>query len=360
MLCVLSLLTTAFFPQYYYAATSPPPSLLGDKQNIFTQDFSAPETEITLQDQAKLDESIQQLPESTTQDLEGDSGGMDIGMPEEDRESKPVITTEDEGGEENALLDLNRGSTPLQDEPMDLATPIDSDTELKFDVQEPPESETKAENEEDSALGGIKLEIAEVEEGSVDEEELEDKVAKESEGAKAEGGRLDRLDSVQIDPSYQPESEELLYEGDIEDEPETKSEAKREEKREEEISEKKDVFLLDEDIVAVHSDTMEIDDTPKVQQEEEKKEGEKAKETAPESKSQEKKDPSQQSSNSPRKPTESTRFVPLSLSFLSTGMQHLGAPHSHTSCCAQINMIAGWLRLQSSRVIFLSLREFPL
>ena len=35
-----------------------------------------------------------------------------------------------------------------------------------------------------------------------------------------EPSQLERLDSVQIDPSYQPESEELLYEGDIEHEAE--------------------------------------------------------------------------------------------------------------------------------------------
>ena len=150
-------------------------------------------------------------------------------------------------------------------EPMDLVTPLDTDIECQFEVQEeemPPGEDSKVkEDGKDAEEGSFKVEVeTDNTLEKVDKESLIDEEVKEEE-EEAEGSEdkkaIERLDSVL---SFQPDAEELLYEGDVENELESKQEKEEHGKKEE--------FTLDEGkedgfIVDLHGDSMEIDEGPK-------------------------------------------------------------------------------------------------
>ena len=144
----------------------------------------------------------------------------------------------------------------------------------------------------------------------VKEKKEEEEEVKESEEKKA----VERLDSVL---SFQPDAEELLYEGDVENELESKQEKEEHGKKEE--------FTLDEGkedgfIVDLHGDSMEIDEGPK---EAEKKRSE---------------TPGKKTGGEARRKTpaaEVSRFVVffstalVRTSFLSSGTQLQHSTHTH-------------------------------
>ena len=216
-------------------------------------------------------------------------------------------------------VELPRVETPVRDEvalsgdhsnePMELGTPIGSNSEfdLKFDEQ--------GQSANDSGVK-IEPEIAEIEgEDSVKTSSLDLPEAKTEEngdekrddvtspGAKS-GRPMERLDSS-IDPSYQPDSEVLLYEGDPEHEPEVKTEAA--------VGGGED----DDFIVDLHDCSMDIDEGTKAQVKQ--KLASEGAGGASELKASEKdQEQSTAGSEARRKPGETIRFV-LSLSFLSAG-----------------------------------------
>ena len=153
-------------------------------------------------------------------------------------------------------------------EPMDLVTPLDTDIECQFEVQEeemPPGEDSKVkEDGKDAEEGGFKVEVEtdntleKVDKESLIDEEVKEKKEEEEEAEGSEDKKaIERLDSVL---SFQPDAEELLYEGDVENELESKQEKEEHGKKEE--------FTLDEGkedgfIVDLHGDSMEIDEGPK-------------------------------------------------------------------------------------------------
>ena len=232
---------------------------------------------------------------------------------------------EGEDGKDGGVLEHE--GTPLQDEsseamlqPMDLASPLDSDSDINFDEFEQSgasEVGKLKKKEEESAETMEEVEVKQKETTSGDQRNE----SEETDHQKTEG-RVERLDSVQIDPSYQPDAEELLYEGDVENEPEAKTDGKMEGVTEE--SEKKEDFLMEEAkeegfIVDLHDVSMEIDDHLKTHEEKRGK-ADKSDKEAPGSHPAEK-DSTQQSSDQRRKETSDdvSRFVSLLLNFLSTG-----------------------------------------
>jgi hypothetical protein len=131
------------------------------------------------------------------------------------------IAASDDGQEEE-----EKGQSNL---PMDLGSPLDSDPEFDLlpgeqdDSMDMPGKEgdgdeevTKTENQEceETAVDDGDKEEEKGEEEAREQEESEQKKEREKEEAKGAGGkRIDRLDST-FDSSYEPATEELLYEGD--------------------------------------------------------------------------------------------------------------------------------------------------
>ena len=95
------------------------------------------------------------------------------------------------------------------DVPMDLTTPLSSGSELNLSF----DSELVEEKEHQDKITASS-EVATIEKG--EDETMDIDVVGEGATATSTTPRPERVDSVQIDPSFQPESEELLYEGDVE------------------------------------------------------------------------------------------------------------------------------------------------
>ena len=95
------------------------------------------------------------------------------------------------------------------DVPMDLTTPLSSGSELNLSF----DSELVEEKEHQDKITASS-EVATIEKG--EDETMDIDVVGEGATATSTTQRPERVDSVQIDPSFQPESEELLYEGDVE------------------------------------------------------------------------------------------------------------------------------------------------
>ena len=154
-------------------------------------------------------------------------------------ETATMETEETDAGEEEVVASHNQ--------PMDLGSPLDSDPEFDLSLTEREESKKELGEEaatEDDATGETETEQSDKkereEEKEVAEEEGKDEGSdkKESSAGAGElegaGNRPKRLDST-FDSSYEPASEELLYEGD----PET--ETKQEPSQEESITEEEQV-----------------------------------------------------------------------------------------------------------------------
>lgn len=185
----------------------------------------------------------------------------------EQSEMSIEVSIEEDGSE----IDVE-GTPPVQDEPaaenteqpMELATPPDTDIEVQGgEVSEVAEKDSEKETADRDSKFNFKLELESDNAFSEKMDDLCEQPATE-EGTKEadEKKALERLDSVQIDPSYQPDDEELLYEGDVENERELGG-------GKEEGGEKKEDISLDDGkedgfIVDLHGDSMEIfDDGPK-------------------------------------------------------------------------------------------------
>ncbi len=95
------------------------------------------------------------------------------------------------------------------DVPMDLTTPLSSGSELNLSF----DSELVEEKEHQDKITASS-EVATIKKG--EDETMDIDVVGEGATATSTTPRPERVDSVQIDPSFQPESEELLYEGDVE------------------------------------------------------------------------------------------------------------------------------------------------
>lgn len=96
-----------------------------------------------------------------------------------------------------------------EDIPMELTTPLSSGSELNlsFDSELVEEKDHQDKITDSSEVATIKP----------DDETMDvDVVGEEGAATSSTTPRTERVDSVQIDPSFKPESEELLYEGDLE------------------------------------------------------------------------------------------------------------------------------------------------
>lgn len=234
-------------------------------------------------------------------------------------ELDPLASEEGTAVEDERLpqeeVELLRAETPVRDEvppigdhsnePMELGTPIGSNSEF----------ELKFEDQDQSANdSGVKIEpeIAEIEgEDSVKTSYLEPAETKTAENKDEPGNAetspasksarsMERLDSS-IDPSYRPDSEVLLYEGDPEHEPEVKTET---------IGTGED----DDFIVDLHDSSMDIDEGTRAHVKQ-KLASEEAGAAGLKASSEKEPEQSAPGSEARRKPGETTRFVPsLSLS----------------------------------------------
>ena len=205
---------------------------------------------------------------------------------------------------EEEVLAVDHEGTPVLDEtlagamePMELATPLEADIETCFPG---PEEQLNEANEGGPAEMALEEEeeVVEEEEGfhleldtrgaKVDEDDLgssfssdpkfeepdddleEDLREEEDEEASADRARL----NSHIDPSYHPESDELLYEGDVEIDPAPEDREGAE--PDEEAEPDSEAFLLEESkeegyVVRIHDDSMDIDEGASKSHEPEKK-----------------------------------------------------------------------------------------
>lgn len=115
--------------------------------------------------------------------------------------------------QENQEIDIEGtgdGADPMDsDIPMDLTTPLSSGSELNLSF----DSELVEEKEHQDKITASK-EVATIKKG--EDETMDIDVVGEGAATTSTTPCPERVDSVQIDPSFQPESEELLYEGDVE------------------------------------------------------------------------------------------------------------------------------------------------
>lgn len=124
---------------------------------------------------------------------------------------EPVNSTAtDQESQEIDIEGTGDGADPLDsDIPMDLTTPLSSGSELNLSF----DSELVEEKEHQDKITASS-EVATIKRG--EDETMDIDVVGEGATATSTTPRPERVDSVQIDPSFQPESEELLYEGDVE------------------------------------------------------------------------------------------------------------------------------------------------
>ena len=119
-------------------------------------------------------------------------------------------TATDQESQEIDIEGTGDGADPLDsDIPMDLTTPLSSGSELNLSF----DSELVEEKEHQDKITASS-EVATIKKG--EDETMDIDVVGEGATATSTTPRPERVDSVQIDPSFQPESEELLYEGDVE------------------------------------------------------------------------------------------------------------------------------------------------
>lgn len=127
-------------------------------------------------------------------------------------ESDNKAAAADQESQEIDIEGCGDGADPLDgDIPMELTTPLSSGSELNLSF----ESELAEEKEHQDKITASSPEITTINKG-VDETMDIDVVGEGAAASATAAPRADRVDSVQIDPSFQPESEELLYEGDVE------------------------------------------------------------------------------------------------------------------------------------------------
>lgn len=152
--------------------------------------------------------------------------------------------------------DLDRSAKAILDVPMEIASPIESEEEeLLLDTSDE-FGGRRGKAERDDASGC---------DAKLPEDDSDTRGEELGDSARAGNGQrqghlshsLDRNEStssVQIDPSYQPDTEELLYEGDVETEARL---AKAESAQDEEGDTRDDCFVFD-----VTAENMELDDHP--------------------------------------------------------------------------------------------------
>ena len=111
--------------------------------------------------------------------------------------------------QESQEIDIEgTGDTTADDVPMELTTPLSSGSELNLSF----ESELVDDKSHQDKLSASS-EVATIKQ---DDETMDVDVVGEAGATTSSTPRTERVDSVQIDPSFKPESEELLYEGDVE------------------------------------------------------------------------------------------------------------------------------------------------
>ena len=154
---------------------------------------------------------------------------------------QPVPETEPEPEIENEAEPVQEETETFGDhEPMDLGSPLDSDPDfdLSGDLEEPDQQEelllsapatgANLDREGSAEREGGEAQVEEEEEEEEEAEKTEIGAAESEEDQSPSKKKLERLDS-KFDSSYQPGAEELLYEGD----PDNETEAKLEEPQEE-------------------------------------------------------------------------------------------------------------------------------
>lgn len=127
---------------------------------------------------------------------------------ETQQEATSSVVAADQDNQDNQEIDIEgtgeSGGQLGDDVPMELTTPLSSGSELNLSF--------------DSELVDEKDKIASSEVATIkkDDETMDVDVVGEGATTASTTPRTERVDSVQIDPSFKPESEELLYEGDVE------------------------------------------------------------------------------------------------------------------------------------------------
>ena len=128
---------------------------------------------------------------------------------QETSETQPEATSSAAADQDNQEIDIEgtgeSGAQLGDDVPMELTTPLSSGSELNLSF----DSELVDEKEKIAASS----EVATIKK---DDETMDVDVVGEGATTASTTPRTERVDSVQIDPSFKPESEELLYEGDVE------------------------------------------------------------------------------------------------------------------------------------------------
>ena len=109
--------------------------------------------------------------------------------------------------QDNQEIDIEEDNA-ADDIPMELTTPLSSGSELNLSF----ESELVDDKTHQDKLSASS-EVATIKQ---DDETMDVDVVGEAGAVGSNTPRTERVDSVQIDPSFKPESEELLYEGDVE------------------------------------------------------------------------------------------------------------------------------------------------
>ena len=157
--------------------------------------------------------------------------------------------------------DLDRSAKAILDVPMEIASPIESEEEeLLLDTSDEFGGKRGKVEREGVSGHGAKLTEKDSDDTRGQVQEPDDTVHTENGQKQGHSSHsLDRnesISSVQIDPSYQPDAEELLYEGDVETEARlAKVESARDEEGEGDTRD--DCFVFD-----VTGDNMELDEHP--------------------------------------------------------------------------------------------------
>lgn len=151
----------------------------------------------------------EEVPESTASST-APAAAKDIPVELQAPHTNFASSTSEQESQEIDIEGTGDNVDPLDDDiPMDLTTPLSSGSELNLSF----ESELVDEKGHQDKLA-TSSEVATIKK---DDETMDvDVVGEGAATTSTTTPRTERVDSVQIDPSFQPESEVLLYEGDVE------------------------------------------------------------------------------------------------------------------------------------------------
>ena len=143
--------------------------------------------------------TVKDVPLELTETAESQQEATSAAAADQDNQDNQEIDIEETGESSGQVGD---------DVPMELTTPLSSGSELNLSF----DSELVDEKDHQDKIAAS-TEVATIKK---DDETMDVDVVGEGATTASTTPRTERVDSVQIDPSFKPESEELLYEGDVE------------------------------------------------------------------------------------------------------------------------------------------------